>query len=264
MSLIEDADVPTTVPDLTGRYDSFKFASHFTKLEIGLPKCFLEIGTAKGIRFERAKWDRVQEAVISAVKGMPEFMLALGYFEGLVVVGQKPASASSGSASFRVKANKPDLNAYSGNGALASYKRDMATYKSLPKAPAGAPAVAQTTLYVDPSKSSEAVTAVYLRELGQIMAAKFLPVLGDQLKVHEKIRPLFSEPSKLAKLEFPQLYKELKLMAAGSQGQAVGDLSTRWANLVLVGGTDGVDEFLLAIKKISSQFIFHCLKNYTL
>ena len=118
MSLIEDADVPTTVPDLTGRYDSFKFASHFTKLEIGLPKCFLEIGTAKGIRFERAKWDRVQEAVISAVKGMPEFMLALGYFEGLVVVGPKPASASSGSATYRVKANKPDVNTYSGNGAL--------------------------------------------------------------------------------------------------------------------------------------------------
>ena len=78
MSLIEDADVPTTVPDLTGRYDSFKFASHFTKLEIGLPKNYLEIGTAKGIRFERAKWDRVQEAVISAVKGMPEFIVSIG------------------------------------------------------------------------------------------------------------------------------------------------------------------------------------------
>ena len=77
---------------------------------------------------------------------------------------------------------------------MASYKKDITAYKSLPKAPAGTPAVAQTTLYVDPSNSSEAVTAAYLRELGQVMAAKFLPVLGDQLKVHEKIRPLFSEP----------------------------------------------------------------------
>ena len=135
-------------------------ASHFTKLEIGLPKCFLEIGTAKGIRFERAKWDRVQEAVISAVKGMPEFMLALGYFEGLVVVGPKPASASSGPAlPYRVKANKPDINSYHGKSGLATYKKDLADYKALAKAPVGTPAVAQSILYVDPSIDEEEVTA---------------------------------------------------------------------------------------------------------
>jgi hypothetical protein len=44
-------------------------------------------------------------------------------------------------------------------------------------------------------------------------------------------------------------------MVAGSQGQAVGDLSTRWTNLTLVGGVEGLDDFLLAIKKMDTQFV---------
>ena len=82
MSLVEQGKIPTTIPNLTGKYDSFKWAAHFGKMEVRVPQSFLEIGTAeKGLRFDRAKWDRFQEAIVASVKGLPEHLMVLGYFD---------------------------------------------------------------------------------------------------------------------------------------------------------------------------------------
>ena len=59
MSLIEQTKLPTTIPNLTGKYDSFKFATQFRAMDVQLPPNFLEIGTnEKGLRFDRSKWDK--------------------------------------------------------------------------------------------------------------------------------------------------------------------------------------------------------------
>ena len=76
MSLIEQTKLPTTIPNLTGKYDSFKFATQFRAMDVQLPPNFLEIGTnEKGLRFDRSKWDKFQERLVALVKGLPEHLL---------------------------------------------------------------------------------------------------------------------------------------------------------------------------------------------
>ena len=43
-----------------------KWVAHFSKMEVRVPQSSLEIGTAeKGLRFDRARWDKFQEAIVA-------------------------------------------------------------------------------------------------------------------------------------------------------------------------------------------------------
>ena len=113
MSLIEQTKLPTTIPNLTGKYDSFKFATQFRAMDVQLPPNFLEIGTnEKGLRFDRSKWDKFQERLVALVKGLPEHLLVLGFFEGYVTIDKGTAAAPTGGTAYRLKANKPGLTSY--------------------------------------------------------------------------------------------------------------------------------------------------------
>ena len=236
------------------------------------PSWRLSKSTIPGVKFDRPRFDELAKAVKNKIKRLPGGDYIKMYMEGLLFIGPIPPHVAGVSEqnqrtyfedhqtpvapvfpTMLVKVKAGGGYSKASTDLVDTYMREMAEYtsllnvlNSLPRRPqpSGPPAF----ICIDPSS----LEAEYILKMGGMVAEGIEAILSPELKGEDQLRAMCA--TNAPELDLQQLWLALKSMHTGNNERAYEDLLNRVEALMLTGGDEHLETFLLQLDLLCDDF----------
>ena len=242
------------------------------------PAWKLSKSSTPGVKFDRPKFDELAKAVRSKIRRLPGGQYIEMYMMGMLFIGPGPSPRrqqpgvehkEGREQKYRedsedpIMPTKPTMlvkvkaGAYSKTATdlIDIYLQEMDEYtalmvlrNNLPRRPVLPNNGPPPFVTVDPTS----VEAEYILKMGCMVAEGIEAVLSSELKGEDALRHMCAVNAPV--LDLQRLWTALREMHTGNNERAYEDLLNRIDALMLTGGDDGLEPFLLSLNLLCDDF----------